>query len=98
MMKRMSNVDSRNACMHGNVQVVTIEECVGEVDIFTSATGNFKITTLDHMKKMKNNAIVCNIGHFDNEIAMEDLENFPGIKVENIKPQVDRFVFPDGHV
>ena len=49
------------------------------------------------MKKMKNNAIVGNIGHFDNEIAMEDLEQFPGIKVENIKPQVDRFVFPDGH-
>eukprot|EP00435_Cladocopium_sp_Y103_P036734 s683_g9.t1 len=84
------------ACMEG-FQVVTIEECVGEVDIFTSATGNFKIITLDHMKKMKNNAIVCNIGHFDNEIAMEDLETFPGIKVENIKPQVDRFVFPDGH-
>ena len=86
----------REACMEG-FQVVTIEEVVGEVDIFTSATGNFKIITLDHMKKMKNNAIVCNIGHFDNEIAMEDLENFPGIKVENIKPQVDRFVFPDGH-
>eukprot|EP00913_Durusdinium_trenchii_P019394 g18232.t1 len=84
------------ACMEG-FQVVTIEEVVGEVDIFTSATGNFKIITLEHMKKMKNNAIVCNIGHFDNEIAMEDLENFPGIKVENIKPQVDRFVFPDGH-
>merc|ERR1712217_396646 len=66
-------------------------------DIFTSATGNFKIITLEHMKKMKNNAIIGNIGHFDNEIAMEDLEQFPGIKVENIKPQVDRFVFPDGH-
>merc|ERR1712233_29028 len=78
-------------------QVVTIEEVVGEVDIFTSATGNFKIITLEHGKKMKNNAIVGNIGHFDNEIAMEDLEQFPGIKVENIKPQVDRFVFPDGH-
>merc|ERR1712071_179435 len=78
-------------------QVVTIEEVVGEIDIFTSATGNFKIITLEHMKKMKNNAIVGNIGHFDNEIAMEDLETFPGIKVENIKPQVDRFVFPDGH-
>merc|ERR1711862_402077 len=51
----------------------------------------------DHMKKMKNNAIVGNIGHFDNEIEMEKLETFPGIKVENIKPQVDRFVFPDGH-
>ncbi|OLP87879.1 Adenosylhomocysteinase [Symbiodinium microadriaticum] len=84
------------ACMEG-FQVVTLEECVGEVDIFTSATGNFKIITLEHMKKMKNNAIVCNIGHFDNEIAMEDLEKCPGIKVENIKPQVDRFVFPDGH-
>merc|ERR1712216_8266 len=84
------------ACMEG-FQVVTIEEVVGEVDIFTSATGNFKIITLEHMKKMKNNAIVGNIGHFDNEIAMEDLEQFPGIKVENIKPQVDRFLFPDGH-
>merc|ERR1711967_105725 len=72
-------------------------EVVGEVDIFTSATGNFKIITLEHMKKMKNNAIVGNIGHFDNEIEMENLEQFPGIKVENIKPQVDRFVFPDGH-
>merc|ERR1711975_9419 len=84
------------ACMEG-FQVVTIEEVVGEIDIFTSVTGNFKIITLEHMKNMKNNAIVGNIGHFDNEIAMEDLENFPGIKVENIKPQVDRFVFPDGH-
>merc|ERR1712007_15908 len=84
------------ACMEG-FQVVTIEEVIGEIDIFTSATGNFKIITLEHMKKMKNNAIVGNIGHFDNEIAMEDLEQFPGIKVENIKPQVDRFVFPDGH-
>merc|ERR1712070_68866 len=55
------------------------------------------IITIDHMKKMKNNAIVGNIGHFDNEIDMAGLEGFPGIKVENIKPQVDRFVFPDGH-
>merc|ERR1711968_382653 len=53
--------------------------------------------TVDHMAKMKNNAIVGNIGHFDNEIDMAGLEGFPGIKVENIKPQVDRFVFPDGH-
>jgi len=62
-----------------------------------TTTGNFKIITLEHMKKMKNNAIVGNIGHFDNEIEMEALEKFPGIKMENIKPQVDRFVFPDGH-
>merc|ERR1712190_547263 len=53
--------------------------------------------TLEHMKKMKNNAIVGNIGHFDNEIDMENLEKMEGIKMENIKPQVDRFVFPDGH-
>merc|ERR1711981_1307763 len=84
------------ACMEG-FQVVTMEEVVHEIDIFTSATGNFNIITLDHMKKMKNNAIVGNIGHFDNEIDMAGLEGLAGIKVENIKPQVDRFVFPDGH-
>merc|ERR1719229_1822785 len=74
-----------------------MESVVGEIDIFTSATGNYKIITLEHMKKMKNNAIVGNIGHFDNEIDMAGLEQMEGIKVENIKPQVDRFVFPDGH-
>merc|ERR1712226_1531206 len=84
------------ACMEG-FQVVTLESVVGEIDIFTSATGNFNIITLEHMKKMKNNAIVGNIGHFDNEIDMAGLEGMEGIKVENIKPQVDRFVFPDGH-
>merc|ERR1711977_192364 len=84
------------ACMEG-FQVVKIESVLSEVDIFVTTTGNFQIITLEHMKKMKNNAIVGNIGHFDNEIQMAELEGFPGIKVENIKPQVDRFVFPDGH-
>jgi len=84
------------ACMEG-FQVVTMEQVVGEIDIFTSTTGNFDIITVKHMEKMKNNAIVGNIGHFDNEIDMAGLEGFPGIKVENIKPQVDRFLFPDGH-
>jgi adenosylhomocysteinase len=84
------------ACMEG-FQVVKMESVVGEIDIFTSATGNFNIITFEHMKKMKNNAIVGNIGHFDNEIDMAGLEKSEGIKVENIKPQVDRFVFPDGH-
>merc|ERR1712146_405221 len=84
------------ACMEG-FQVVTLESVVGEIDIFTTTTGNFEIITLEHMKKMKNNAIIGNIGHFDNEIDMAGLEGFAGIKVENIKPQVDRFVFPDGH-
>jgi adenosylhomocysteinase len=79
------------ACMEG-FQVVTLESVVGEMDIFVSSTGNFDIITVEHMKKMKNNAIVGNIGHFDNEIDMAGLEGFPGIKCENIKPQVDRFV------
>merc|ERR1712178_249075 len=84
------------ACMEG-FQVVTLESVVGEIDIFVTTTGNFNIITVEHMKKMKNNAIVGNIGHFDNEIDMAGLEGFAGIKVDNIKPQVDRFVFPDGH-
>merc|ERR1712107_314586 len=84
------------ACMEG-FQVVKIESVLNEVGIFVTTTGNFKIITLEHMKKMKNNAIVGNIGHFDNEIEMAELEGLGGMKVENIKPQVDRFVFPDGH-
>merc|ERR1712066_911263 len=84
------------ACMEG-FQVVTMDDVVGEIDIFTSATGNFNIITIEHMKKMKNNAIVGNIGHFDNEIDMAGLEKFSGIKCENIKDQVDRWIFPDGH-
>merc|ERR1712176_244182 len=83
------------ACMEG-FQVATLDQVVGEADIFITTTGNFKIITLEHMKKMKNNAIVGNIGHFDNEIEMAGLESSEGIKVENIKPQVDRFVFPSG--
>merc|ERR1711948_221596 len=84
------------ACMEG-FQVATLDEVAGDADIFITTTGNFKIITLETMKKMKNNAIVGNIGHFDNEIEMAALESCPGIKVENIKPQVDRFIFPDGH-
>merc|ERR1712139_719444 len=83
------------ACMEG-FQVVTMGSVIGEIDIFVTTTGNFNIITLEHMKKMKNNAIVGNIGHFDNEIDMAGLEGMAGIKVENIKPQVDRFVFPNG--
>merc|ERR1719183_2216379 len=83
------------ACMEG-YEVQTLENAVSEMDIFVTTTGNFNIITIKHMQKMKNNAIVGNIGHFDNEIDMAGLENFPGIKVSNIKPQVDRFEFPDG--
>merc|ERR1712085_201918 len=96
MITEIDPICALQACMEG-FQVVTLDSVVGDIDIFTTTTGNFKIITLEHMKKMKNNAIVGNIGHFDNEIEMAELENCPGIKVENIKPQVDRYVFPDGH-
>lgn len=84
------------ACMAG-YQVKKIESVVGEIDIFVSATGNKDIIRVEHMEKMKNNAIVANIGHFDNEIDMAGLKDFKGIQRVNIKPQTDRWVFPDGH-
>jgi adenosylhomocysteinase len=84
------------ACMEG-YQVVPLDDVIHEVDIVVTTTGNFNIVTAEHMKKMKNNAIVGNIGHFDNEIDMAGLEKVPGIVCENVKPQVDRYVFPDGH-
>merc|ERR1712014_421286 len=96
MITEIDPICSLQACMEG-FQVVKMETVVGEIDIFVSTTGNKDIITLEHMKKMKNNAIVGNIGHFDNEIEMTKLEKFEGIKVDNIKAQVDRFVFPDGH-
>merc|ERR1712087_1087724 len=82
------------ACMEG-YQVVTMEDLISEADVFITTTGNKDIITLEHMKKMKNNAIVGNIGHFDNEIQMEQLEK--ATTRMNIKPQCDKFVFPDGH-
>jgi adenosylhomocysteinase len=84
------------ACMEG-FRVVKIETVVAETDIFISATGNKEIIRIEHMEKMKNNAIVGNIGHFDNEIDMNGLKAYPGIKKQNIKPQTDRWVFPDDH-
>ena len=78
-------------------KVAPIEEVLETADIFITTTGNFNIIMAEHMSKMKNNAIVGNIGHFDNEIDMAGVENWPGIKRQNIKPQVDRFIFPDGH-
>jgi len=84
------------AAMDG-FQVAPIEDVVDHVDIFITTTGNKDIIMCHHMEKMKNNAIVGNIGHFDNEIDMAGLESFPGIKRQNIKPQCDRYEFPDGH-
>lgn len=68
-----------------------------EGNIFVTTTGNIDIIRIDHMEKMKDQAIVCNIGHFDNEIQVDALKHYPGIKCVNIKPQVDRYYFPDGH-
>merc|ERR1719252_154564 len=82
------------ACMEG-YQVATMEECVPHCDVFITTTGNKDIITLEHMSKMKDNAIVGNIGHFDNEIQMEQLEK--ATTRLNIKPQADKFIFPDGH-
>lgn len=84
------------AAMEG-YEVKTVEDVVEMADIFVTCTGNTDIIRIDHMEKMKDQAIVCNIGHFDNEIQVNKLETYPGIKEINIKPQVDQFVFPDGH-
>ncbi len=84
------------AAMEG-YEVRTVDEVVEQADIFVTCTGNCDIITAEHMAKMKNQAIVCNIGHFDNEIQVSRLEQWPGIKEHNIKPQVDQFTFPDGH-
>lgn len=84
------------AAMEG-YQVVRLEDVVSEADIFVTATGNKGVIRPEHMAKMKDKAIVCNIGHFDNEIDMAGLESFPGVQRENIKPQVDQWHFPDGH-
>jgi adenosylhomocysteinase len=80
------------AAMEG-YRVVTMDYAADKADIFVTATGNFHVITHDHMKAMKNNAIVCNIGHFDNEIDVASLKNYDW---ENIKPQVDHIIFPDG--
>ncbi len=84
------------AAMEG-FQVKTVEDVLDIGDIFVTTTGNKDVIRIEHMEKMKDGAIVCNIGHFDNEIQVEQLKNYPGIKRINIKPQVDQYVFPDGH-
>jgi len=80
------------AAMEG-YRVVTMDYAADKADIFVTCTGNFHVITHEHMKRMKNNAIVCNIGHFDNEIDVASLKQY---KWENIKPQVDHIIFPDG--
>lgn len=78
-------------------EVSTIEDTLGEGDIYVTTTGNVGVITADHMSKMKDQAIVCNIGHFDNEIEVAELENWPGVKKTNIKPQVDKYEYETGN-
>ena len=84
------------ACMAG-LTVTTVEDALPLADIYVTTTGNRDIITAEHMSRMKDQAIVCNIGHFDNEIQVDRLNAWPGIGKINIKPQVDKYVFPDGH-
>ncbi|HEY2341523.1 MAG TPA: adenosylhomocysteinase, partial [Chthoniobacteraceae bacterium] len=78
-------------------EVTTLENTLGRGDLYVTTTGNVDVITIEHMARMKDQAVVCNIGHFDNEIQVDKLNNFPGIKRTNIKPQVDKYLFPEGH-
>jgi adenosylhomocysteinase len=89
-------INALQAAMEG-FQVATVEDTLGEADIYVTTTGNKDIITFAHMAKMKDNALVCNIGHFDNEIQVEQLQSAKDVTHENIKPQVDRYSFADGH-
>ena len=89
-------INALQAAMEG-YEVTTIEDTLGRGDIYVSTTGNVDIITLEHMERMKDQAIVCNIGHFDNEIQVDPLNERKDIERTNIKPQVDKYTFPDGH-
>jgi adenosylhomocysteinase len=96
MVTEIDPICALQAAMEG-FEVTTVEDALQEADIFVTATGNKDIITAEHMAKMKDQAIICNIGHFDNEIQMEKLEAWPGVEKVNIKPQVDKWVYEDGH-
>jgi adenosylhomocysteinase len=89
-------INALQAAMEG-YEVTTLEDTLGRGDVYVTTTGNCDVITIEHMVKMKNQAAVCNIGHFDNEIQVDKLNTFPGIQRINIKPQVDKYRFPDGH-
>ena len=84
------------ACMAG-YKVATVEDALPFAQIYVTATGNCDIITAEHMSKMRDQSIICNIGHFDNEIQVSQLKRWPGVRHVNIKPQVDKYIFPDGH-
>jgi adenosylhomocysteinase len=88
-------INALQAAMEG-YEVTTVEETLGRADIYITTTGNKDVITIEHLKKMKDQAVVANIGHFDNEIQVDKLNNLSGVKRVNIKPQLDKYVFPDG--
>jgi adenosylhomocysteinase len=89
-------INALQAAMEG-FEVARVEDTLGEADIYVTATGCCDVITLEHLQRMKDQAIVCNIGHFDNEIQMDRLAAAPGVNRVNVKPQVDKYVFPGGH-
>ena len=95
----VTEIDPINAlqALMAGYKVATVEDALPFADIYVTATGNCDVITAEHISKMKDQAIICNIGHFDNEIQIEKLKTWPGIKHLNIKPQVDAYTFPDGH-
>ena len=95
MVSEVDPICALQAAMEG-YEVTTMDDAAPRADIFVTCTGNVDVITLDHMRKMKDRAIVCNIGHFDNEIQVDKLNGYPGIKHTVIKPQVDKYTFPDG--
>ncbi len=96
MVTEIDPICALQATMEG-FKVTTMEDALPECDIYVTTTGNKDVITIEHMAKMKDKSIVCNIGHFDNEIHVDELENYQCIEKINIKPQVDQYIFPDGH-
>ncbi len=88
-------INALQAAMEG-FEVTTLEDTLGRGDIYITTTGNKDVITADHISKMKDQAVIANIGHFDNEIQVDKLNNLPGVKKVNIKPQLDKYIFPDG--
>jgi adenosylhomocysteinase len=89
-------INALQAAMEG-YEVTTLEETLGRADIYVTTTGNVGVITFEHMKRMKDQAIICNIGHFDNEIEVDKLQGDTTVKRTNIKPQVDKYTFPNGN-
>ena len=96
MVSEVDPICALQACMAG-FKVATVEDALPYANLYVTTTGNCDVITAEHMSRMRDQAIVCNIGHFDNEIQVAKLKAWPGVRHVNIKPQVDKYIFPDGH-